>query len=663
MKQAEEQYSANSIQVLEGLEAVRKRPSMYIGDVNERGLHHLVYEVVDNSIDEAMAGFCDSIDVRILEDNSIRVEDNGRGIPTGMHEKEHRSALEVVLTVLHAGGKFSKNSYKVSGGLHGVGVSCVNALSDLLVAEVHREGKIFLQKYSKGKPLTPVEVVGESDNTGTIITFHPDPEIFQQTQVYKYDTLAARLRELSYLNKGIHIRLTDERELVDEYTTDENGNSKPTGKQIFRSEEFYSQEGLKQFIEYLDAGADTLIPEPICVNSNKIIPIDIALQYNNGYSEKIYSYVNNINTIEGGTHLQGFKMGLSRSLKSYAEKNNLLAKLKDPLAPEDFREGLTAVISVKVAEPQFEGQTKTKLGNPEVTSAVSQATSAAIDIFLEENPELARLIIDRIVLAATARSAARRAREMVQRKTYMGGAGMPGKLADCSEKDPEKCELFLVEGDSAGGTAKQGRDRKTQAILPLRGKILNVEKAAVDRAFDSQEIQNIYTALGVTVAQEDESGEKHMDLSKLRYHKIIIMTDADVDGSHIACLILTFFFRYMFDLIKNGYVYLATPPLYLVKKGKEEIYCWTEEQREEAALRLGKGSDKGYTVQRYKGLGEMSDVQLWDTTMDPSRRRLRQITIDNAAEAERTFSMLMGDDVPPRRQFIEENAHYANIDA
>lgn len=663
MKRAEEQYSANSIQVLEGLEAVRKRPSMYIGDVNERGLHHLVYEVVDNSIDEAMAGFCDTIDVRILADNSIRVEDNGRGIPTGMHEKEHRSALEVVLTVLHAGGKFSKNSYKVSGGLHGVGVSCVNALSDLLVAEVHREGKVFLQKYSKGKPITPVEVVGETDQTGTIITFHPDQEIFQQTHVYKYDTLAARLRELAYLNKGIHIRLTDERELVDEYITDENDNSKPTGKQVYRSEEFYSEQGLKQFIEYLDAGADTLIPEPICVTSSKIIPIDIALQYNNGFSEKIYSYVNNINTIEGGTHLQGFKMGLSRSLKAYAEKNNLLSKLKDPLAPEDFREGLTAVISVKVAEPQFEGQTKTKLGNPEVTSAVSQATAAALDIFLEENPKLAKIIIDKIVLAATARSAARRAREMVQRKTYLGGAGMPGKLADCSERDPEKCELFLVEGDSAGGTAKQGRDRKTQAILPLRGKILNVEKAAVDRAFDSQEIQNIYTALGVTVAQEDESGEKHMDLSKLRYHKVIIMTDADVDGSHIACLILTFFFRYMFDLIKNGYVYLATPPLYLVKKGKEEVYCWTEEQREEAAQRLGKGSDKGYTVQRYKGLGEMSDVQLWDTTMDPSRRRLRQITIDNAAEAERTFSMLMGDDVPPRRQFIEENAHYANIDA
>ena len=663
MKRAEEQYSANSIQVLEGLEAVRKRPSMYIGDVNERGLHHLVYEVVDNSIDEAMAGFCDTIDVRILADNSIRVEDNGRGIPTGMHEKEHRSALEVVLTVLHAGGKFSKNSYKVSGGLHGVGVSCVNALSDLLVAEVHREGKVFVQKYSKGKPITPVEVVGETDQTGTIITFHPDQEIFQQTHVYKYDTLAARLRELAYLNKGIHIRLTDERELVDEYITDENDNSKPTGKQVYRSEEFYSEQGLKQFIEYLDAGADTLIPEPICVTSSKIIPIDIALQYNNGFSEKIYSYVNNINTIEGGTHLQGFKMGLSRSLKAYAEKNNLLSKLKDPLAPEDFREGLTAVISVKVAEPQFEGPTKTKLGNPEVTSAVSQATAAALDIFLEENPKLAKIIIDKIVLAATARSAARRAREMVQRKTYLGGAGMPGKLADCSERDPEKCEIFLVEGDSAGGTAKQGRDRKTQAILPLRGKILNVEKAAVDRAFDSQEIQNIYTALGVTVAQEDESGEKHMDLSKLRYHKVIIMTDADVDGSHIACLILTFFFRYMFDLIKNGYVYLATPPLYLVKKGKEEVYCWTEEQREEAAQRLGKGSDKGYTVQRYKGLGEMSDVQLWDTTMDPSRRRLRQITIDNAAEAERTFSMLMGDDVPPRRQFIEENAHYANIDA
>ncbi len=664
MKQAEQQYSADSIQVLEGLEAVRKRPSMYIGDVSERGLHHLVYEVVDNSIDEAMGGFCDSIDVRILEDNSIRVQDNGRGIPTGMHEKEHRSALEVVLTVLHAGGKFSKSSYKVSGGLHGVGVSCVNALSDLLVAEVHREGKIFRQTYSKGKPTSGVDVVGECGDTGTIITFHPDPEIFTQTTVYRYDTLAARLRELAFLNKGIRISLTDMRELVDELAEDPNtGESKATGRKVFRSEVFYSTSGLSEFIGYLDAGAQTLIPNPICVTSDKIIPIDIALQYNNGYSEKIYSYVNNINTIEGGTHLQGFKMGLSRSLKQYAEKNKLLDKFKGDLAPEDFREGLTAVISVKVAEPQFEGQTKTKLGNPEVTSAVSQATSAAMQTYLEEHPKEAKLIIEKIVLAATARNAARKAREMVQRKGYMNGGGMPGKLADCSDRNPENCELFLVEGDSAGGTAKQGRDRNTQAILPLRGKILNVEKASGDRAFDSEEIRNIYTALGVTVAQEDETGEKHMDLSKLRYHKIIIMTDADVDGSHIACLILTFFFRYMFDLIKNGYVYLATPPLYLVKRGKEEIYCWTEQQREEAARALGKGSDKGYTVQRYKGLGEMSDQQLWETTMNPSRRRLRKITIENAAQAERTFSMLMGDDVPPRRRFIEENAHYAKIDA
>ncbi|MBR0084039.1 MAG: DNA topoisomerase (ATP-hydrolyzing) subunit B [Bacteroidales bacterium] len=663
MKQAEEQYSANSIQVLEGLEAVRKRPSMYIGDIAERGLHHLVYEVVDNSIDEAMGGFCDTIDVRILPDDSIRVSDNGRGIPTGMHEKEHRSALEVVLTVLHAGGKFSKSSYKVSGGLHGVGVSCVNALSDSLVAEVHREGKIFVQHYSKGKPLTAVEVTGEAEDTGTIITFHPDPEIFVQTTHYKYDTLAARLRELAFLNKGIKITLTDERETVDEFVQDESGESKATGRKVFRSETFYSEKGLSEFIEYLDAGAQTIIPQPVCIASDKIIPIDIALQYNSGYSEKIYSYVNNINTIEGGTHLQGFKMGLSRSLKQYAEKNKLLEKFKGDLAPEDFREGLTAVISVKVAEPQFEGQTKTKLGNPEATSAVSQATAAALDAYLEENPKFAKTIIDKIVLAATARAAARKAREMVQRKSPLGGGGMPGKLADCSDKDPERCELFLVEGDSAGGTAKQGRDRRTQAILPLRGKILNVEKAAGDRAFDSEEIRNIYTALGVTVAMEDETGEKHMDLSKLRYHKVVIMTDADVDGSHIACLILTFFFRYMYDLIKNGYVYLATPPLYKVWKGKEEIYCWTEDQREEAALKLGKGTDKGYSVQRYKGLGEMSEEQLWETTMNPAKRRLRQITIDNAAQAERTFSMLMGDDVPPRRQFIEENAHYANIDA
>ena len=663
MKQAEAQYSANSIQVLEGLEAVRKRPSMYIGDIGERGLHHLVYEVVDNCIDEAMAGFCTDVEVTILEDNSVRVKDNGRGIPTGMHEKEHRSALEVVLTVLHAGGKFDKNSYKVSGGLHGVGVSCVNALSDLLVAEIHREGKVFVQKYSKGKPITDVQVVGTSADTGTTITFHPDPSIFQQTTVYKYDTLANRLRELAFLNKGIRITLTDLREDVEEFITDESGERKATGRMVKRHDVFHSTEGLKQFIDYLDAGASQLIPEPICVNSDKIIPIDIALSYNTGYSEKIYSYVNNINTIEGGTHLQGFKMGLSRTLKNYAEKNNLLAKFKGDLSPEDFREGLTAVISVKVAEPQFEGQTKTKLGNSEVTAAVSQATGAAVDMYLEEHPKEAKLIIEKIVLAATARAAARKAREMVQRKTVMSGAGMPGKLADCSERDPEKCELFLVEGDSAGGTAKQGRDRRIQAILPLRGKILNVEKAAGDRAFESQEVRNIYTALGVSVAREDETGEKKMDLSRLRYHKVIIMTDADVDGSHIACLILTFFFRYMYDLIKNGYVFLATPPLYLVKKGKEEVYCWTDAQREEATNRLGRGTDKGVTVQRYKGLGEMSDVQLWETTMDPSRRLLRQITIENAAQAERTFSMLMGDDVPPRRQFIEENAHYANIDA
>ncbi|MDD6253476.1 MAG: DNA topoisomerase (ATP-hydrolyzing) subunit B [Bacteroidales bacterium] len=663
MREAEEQYSAGSIQVLEGLEAVRKRPSMYIGDVGVRGLHHLVYEVVDNSIDEAMAGFCDHIEVTITEDNSICVKDNGRGIPTDMHPKEHRSALEVVLTVLHAGGKFNKDSYKVSGGLHGVGVSCVNALSDLLIAEVHREGKVYQQKYSKGKPVTEVEVIGECSDTGTTITFHPDPEIFTTTTVYDYDTLASRMRELSFLNKGIHITLTDNRTLVDEYQTDENGNYSPTGRQVYKSSVFYSQEGLKEFIQYLDANAEELIPEPVCVNSDKIIPIDIALQYNTGYKETILSYVNNIHTIEGGTHLQGFKMGLSRSLRNYADKNKLLEKVKVELSQEDFREGLTAVVSVKVAEPQFEGQTKTKLGNSEVTSVVSQATSAAMDQYLEENPKLAKIIIEKVILAATARTAARKAREMVQRKTVMSGAGMPGKLADCSERNPEKCELFLVEGDSAGGTAKQGRDRRIQAILPLRGKILNVEKAAEDRAFDSEEIRNIYTALGVTVAQEDENGEKRMDLSKLRYHKVIIMTDADVDGSHIATLILTFFFRYMLDLIRNGYVYLATPPLYLVKKGKEEIYCWTDEQRAEATQKLGKGSDKGVTVQRYKGLGEMSDQQLWDTTMDPDKRRLRKITIDNAAEAERTFSMLMGDDVPPRRQFIEENAHYANIDA
>lgn len=660
MIKAEQQYSANSIQVLEGLEAVRKRPSMYIGDIAERGLHHLVYEVVDNSIDEALVGFCDQIDVEILEGNSIRVCDNGRGIPTGINEKEGRSALEVVMTVLHAGGKFSKSNYKVSGGLHGVGVSCVNALSELLTAEVHREGKVFRQQYSKGKPISEVEEIGTCDDTGTIITFLPDPTIFIHTTVFKYDTLAARLRELAFLNKGIRITLTDHREEVDEMVIDSNGDKKTTGRKVKKSQVFYSEQGLREFIDYLDAGAEKLIPEPICVENDKIIPISVALQYNTGYSEKVYSYVNNINTIEGGTHLQGFKMGLSRAMKNYAESNGLLEKAKIELAQEDYREGLTAVISVKVMEPQFEGQTKTKLGNTEVTSAVSQATANAISIYLEENPKLARLIIEKIILAATARHAARKAREMVQRKTVLSGAGMPGKLADCSENNPEKCEIFLVEGDSAGGTAKQGRDRRYQAILPLRGKILNVEKAAYGKAFESQEIQNIYTALGVRFAQEeDENGDRRLDLSRLRYHKVIIMTDADVDGSHISSLILTFFFRYMLDLIKDGYVYLATPPLYLVKKGKDEEYCWTEEQRENAAQRMG----KGYTVQRYKGLGEMSEEQLWQTTMNPEKRRLRQITIENAAEAERTFSMLMGEDVPPRRQFIEENAHYANIDA
>ena len=655
---AENQYSANSIQVLEGLEAVRKRPSMYIGDIGKRGLHHLVYEVVDNSIDEALAGYCSHIEVFINEDNSITVKDDGRGIPTGMHEKEHRSALEVVLTVLHAGGKFSKDSYKVSGGLHGVGVSCVNALSDYLKAEVHREGKIFVQEYSKGKPYADVRIDGEATDTGTIITFHPDPEIFTVTTVYEYNVLADRLRELAFLNKGVRLTLTDRREKVT--VAAEDG----TETEQWKSDVFYSREGLKEFVQYLDADStvEKLIPEPICLETDKVIPIEIALQYNTGYREKIQSYVNNINTIEGGTHLQGFKMGLSRTLKNYAEANGLFNKIKaEQLAPEDYREGLTAVISVKVAEPQFEGQTKTKLGNQEVVSAVSQATAAALETYLEENPREAKSIIDKVILAATARQAARKAREMVQRKTVMSGAGMPGKLADCSERDPEKCEIFLVEGDSAGGTAKQGRDRTTQAILPLRGKILNVEKAMDHRVFESEQIRNIYTALGVTVGTEEDS--KALNLSRLRYHKVIIMTDADVDGSHIATLILTFFFRYMFDLISNGYVYLATPPLYLVKKGKEEIYCWTEEQRKEATARLGKGSDKGVTVQRYKGLGEMSDTQLWDTTMDPSKRLLRQITIESAAEAERTFSMLMGDDVPPRRAFIEENAHYANIDA
>ena len=656
MKQAEQQYSANSIQVLEGLEAVRKRPSMYIGDIGERGLHHLVYEVVDNSIDEALAGYCKNIEVFINPDNSITVKDDGRGIPTGMHEKEKRSALEVVLTVLHAGGKFSKDSYKVAGGLHGVGVSCVNALSDYLRAEVHREGKIFVQEFSKGKPLAPVHVVGEANDTGTTVTFHPDAEIFTVTTLYRYKTLADRLRELAFLNKGIKLSLTDLRE------PKEDGGKEYMDAIHPGTEEFYSEEGLKQYVEYMNSiSRNEPISSVICLETSKIIPIEVAMQYNSGFSEEVRSYVNNINTIEGGTHLTGFRRGLTKTLKAYAEKNNFLSKLKFDLAAEDFREGLAAVISVKVAEPQFEGQTKTKLGNGEVDPAVSQAVSAALEAFLEENPKEAKAIVDKVILAATARHEARRARELVQRKSVMSGAGMPGKLADCSERDPEKCELFLVEGDSAGGTAKQGRDRQTQAILPLRGKILNVEKALTHRVFESEEIRNIYTALGVTVGTEEDS--KALNLSKLRYHKVIIMTDADVDGSHIATLILTFFFRYMFDLIKNGYVYLATPPLYLVKKGKEEIYCWTDDQRREATDKLGKGSEKGVTVQRYKGLGEMSDEQLAYTTMDPNHRTLRQITIQDAAAADLTFSMLMGDDVPPRREFIEQNAHYANVDA
>ncbi|MCR4565273.1 MAG: DNA topoisomerase (ATP-hydrolyzing) subunit B [Bacteroidales bacterium] len=649
----ENQYSAGSIQVLEGLEAVRKRPSMYIGDISERGLHHLVYEVVDNSIDEALAGYCTDIQVSILEGNSIRVTDNGRGIPTGMHPKEHRSALEVVLTVLHAGGKFSKDSYKVSGGLHGVGVSCVNALSDNLVATIHREGKVFVQKYSKGKPLADVAVVGDADDTGTTIEFHPDPEIFTVSE-YNYDTLAARLRELAYLNKGIRLSLTDYRKKISKI--DEAGKE----YEDYRKDVFYSQYGLKEFVEYLDAGSESLIQEPICLETDKIIPIEIALQYNTGYSEKIYSYVNNINTIEGGTHLDGFKRGLSSTLKSYAEANNLLAKFKGDLSPEDFREGLTAVVSCKVAEPQFEGQTKTKLGNSEVRGAVMTAISAALESYLEEHPAQAKMIVEKVILAANARQAARKAREAT-RKTVMSGGGLPGKLSDCSNRDPEKCELFLVEGDSAGGTAVNGRDSRIQAILPLRGKILNVEKALEHRVFESEEIRNIYTALGVTVGTEDDP--KALNLGKLRYNKVIVMTDADVDGSHIDTLILTFFFRYMVDLIRGGHVYLATPPLFQVKKGKKQVYCWTEEERKAAIQEMGGGNDASVRVQRYKGLGEMSDEQLWDTTMNPETRLLRQVTIENAAEAERTFSILMGDDVPPRREFIEQNAHYANIDA
>ncbi|MGQ1909675.1 DNA topoisomerase (ATP-hydrolyzing) subunit B [Marinifilum sp. RC60d5] len=641
------EYSADSIQVLEGLEAVRKRPSMYIGDVNVKGLHHLVYEVVDNSIDEALAGYCNNIEVIINEDNSITVKDDGRGIPTELHQKENKSALEVVMTVLHAGGKFDKDSYKVSGGLHGVGVSCVNALSDLLSAEIHRDGKIYLQEYSKGAPLADIKVIGETNVTGTNITFRPDASIFLTTE-YKYDVLAARLRELAFLNKKIRLNITDKRE------QNEKGE--------YKSDEFYSEAGLKEFVEYLDHTRERLIEETIHVSIDKNeVPVEIALQYNTSFSENIHSYVNNINTIEGGTHLTGFRRGLTRTLKAFAEKSGMLSKLKFDISGDDFREGLTAVVSVKVAEPQFEGQTKTKLGNSEVSIAVDQAVSAMLANYLEEHPKDAKTIVQKVIMAATARHAARKARELVQRKTVLGGSGLPGKLSDCSDKDPANCEVFLVEGDSAGGTAKQGRDRKFQAILPLKGKILNVEKAMQHKVFESEEIKNIFTALGVTIGTEEDS--KAANVEKLRYHKIVIMCDADVDGSHIATLIMTFFFRYMKSVIENGYLYIATPPLYLVKKGKNHEYCWNEDQRLRLIQEWGGGKESSMHIQRYKGLGEMSAEQLWETTMNPEFRTLRQVSIDNAAEADHVFSMLMGDEVPPRREFIEKNATYANIDA
>ncbi|MGJ1387862.1 DNA topoisomerase (ATP-hydrolyzing) subunit B [Sphingobacterium spiritivorum] len=642
-------YSADNIQVLEGLEAVRKRPSMYIGDTGVKGLHHLVYEVVDNSIDEAVAGYCNDILVTIHEGNSISVQDNGRGIPTGINKKENKSALELVMTVLHAGGKFDKDTYKVSGGLHGVGVSCVNALSTLLIAEVHRDGQIFKQEYEKGKPKYDVKAIGESERTGTTVTFFPDPEIFTMTTVYNYDTLSNRLRELAFLNKGIRLTIVDEREILDDGS--------------FRKDVFFSEGGLQEFVKFLDGNRQSLISNPIYVEGIKQgVPVELALQYNDTYSENVHSYVNNINTIEGGSHVAGFRRGLTRTLKKYAEDSGLLKNLKVEIAGDDFREGLTAVISVKVAEPQFEGQTKTKLGNNEVMGAVDVAVGEILSTYLEENPREAKMIVQKVVIAAQARAAARKAREMVQRKTVMGGSGLPGKLADCSDHDPHKCEIFFVEGDSAGGTAKQGRDRKFQAIMPLRGKILNVEKAMEHKIYENEEIKNMFTALGVSVGTADDA--KALNLEKLRYHKIVIMTDADVDGSHIATLILTFYFRYMKELIENGYVYIATPPLYLVKKGKESEYAWTEEQRLQAIQRLkGAGKEDSVHVQRYKGLGEMNAEQLWDTTMNPEHRTLRQVTIDNAAECDRIFSMLMGDEVAPRREFIEKNARYAKIDA
>ena len=639
-------YSAESIQVLEGLEAVRKRPAMYIGDISEKGLHHLVYEVVDNSIDEALAGYCKNIEVFINEDGSITVKDDGRGIPVDFHEKEQKSALEVVMTLLHAGGKFDKDSYKVSGGLHGVGVSCVNALSTYLKAEVHRDEKIYVQEYSCGKPTSDVHIVGETSYGGTIITFKPDASIFIVTE-YKYEILSKRLRELAYLNAGLRLELTDKRVVKDDGS--------------FKHETFYSEEGLKEFVKFIDANKEPLIPNVIHIITEKQnVPVEVAMTYNTSYNENVYSYVNDINTIEGGTHLAGFRRGLTRTLKKYAEESKMLEKVKVEINGDDFREGLTAVISIKVQEPQFEGQTKTKLGNNEVIGAVDMAVSETLGNFLEEHPKEARIIVEKVILAATARHAARKAREMVQRKSPLSGGGLPGKLADCSDKDPIRCEIFLVEGDSAGGTAKQGRDRQFQAILPLRGKILNVEKAMHHKVLESEEIRNIYTALGVSIGTEDDS--KELNISKLRYHKVVIMTDADVDGSHIATLILTFFFRHMRPMIENGYVYIATPPLYLIKRGKNEEYCWTDQQRQAFIDRYAEGNENLTTTQRYKGLGEMNATQLWETTMNPEMRTLRQVSIENAAEADNVFSMLMGEDVAPRREFIEENATYANID-
>ena len=653
------EYLADSIQVLEGLEAVRKRPAMYIGDVGVKGLHHLVYEVIDNSIDEAMVGYCNNIDLIINEDGSITVTDDGRGIPVDYHEKEKKSALEVVMTVLHAGGKFDKESYKVSGGLHGVGVSCVNALSSKLTVEVHKEGKVYFQEYTTGKPLADVKETGTTDKRGTVVTFYPDKTIFSTTE-FHYDILSSRLRELSFLNKGIRLSITDKRDEEEpngDAVTDNNDDNNVK----YRHESFYSEEGLKEFVKLLDVTRDSIIDDVIYIETEKNnTPVEIALHYNTSFSENIHSYVNNINTIEGGTHLSGFRRGLTRTLKNYAEKSGMLSKCKFDISGDDFREGLTAIISIKVQEPQFEGQTKTKLGNSEVMGAVDQSVSSVLSHYLEENPKDAKSIVQKVVLAATARHAARKARELVQRKNVLSGSGLPGKLADCSERDPGLSEIFLVEGDSAGGTAKQGRDRKFQAILPLRGKILNVEKAMPHKIFDNEEIKNIFTALGVSIGTADDS--KELNLEKLRYHKVVIMTDADVDGSHISTLIMTFFFRHMLELIKNGHLYIATPPLYLIKKGKQQRYCWSEEERKTAVLELGGGSESGIHLQRYKGLGEMNAEQLWETTMNPETRKLRQVTIENGTEADRIFSMLMGDEVPPRRQFIEQHAKYANID-